>query len=130
MQYPADLDQIERSVDRSELQDVGLGVLDSLRQSRGRLPLGVAKAGEAEIDRQHPRVAVLTRHLDWMAARAAAGHENVDAAARAEGAECSGRELSAKVVVQSDRRRRRSGMHPSRIRVFLVLAPHLHGHVI
>src|SRR5262249_42997925 len=123
MQYPGGIDQVERPLDRSELEDVGLGVLDLFRQGRGRLPLGVAKTGEAEIDGQDPRVLVLLRHLDWMAAGAAAGHENLDAAVRAEGAECGRRELSAKVLVQGDRRRRRSGMHPSRIRVFLVLPP-------
>src|SRR5262245_46289834 len=62
MQYPAGIDQIERSRDRPDLENVGLGVGDSLRQRRGRLPLGVAKAGEAEIDRQNPRVLVLARH--------------------------------------------------------------------
>ena len=130
MQYPADLDQIERSVDRPELEDVGLGVFDSLRQSRGRLPLGVAKAAEAEIHRQHPRVAVLARHLDRVAPGAAAGHENVEPAAGAERLECGRRKLSAKVLIQGDRRRRRSGIHPSRIWVFLILPPHRHGHVV
>src|SRR5262245_15042859 len=81
MQYPAGIDQIERSLDRPDLENVGLGVGDSLRQGRGRLPLGVAKAGEAEIDGEHPRVLVLARHLDRMPAGAAAGHENIDAAA-------------------------------------------------
>src|SRR5262245_63951949 len=111
MQYPADIDQVERSLDRSNLENVGLGVRDSLRQGRGRLPLRVAKAGEAEIDGQHPRVLVLARHLDWMPASAAAGHENVDAAFP-EGTEGSRRELIAKVVVDGGRLRRRGGMHP------------------
>src|SRR5262245_12355244 len=81
MQYPAGIDQIERSLDRPDLENVGLGVGDSLRQRRGRLPLSVAKAGEAEIDGEHPRVLVLARHLDRMPASAAAGDENIDAAA-------------------------------------------------
>src|SRR5262249_10212549 len=92
MQYPANIDQIECSLDRPDLENIGLGVRDSLRQRRERLPLRVAKTGEAEIDGQHPRVPVLARHLDWMPASAAAGDENVDAAFP-EGTEGGRREL-------------------------------------
>src|SRR5262245_60080914 len=130
MQYPAGLDQIERSLDRSKLEDVGLSVLDFLSQRRRRLPFGVAKAGKAEIHGQDPRVAILARNLDRMPAGAAAGHENVDAAVRPKRAECGRRELSAKVLGQGNRRRGRSSMYPSRIRIFLVLPPDQHGHVV
>src|SRR5262249_16135642 len=105
MQYPAGIDQVERPLDRSELQDVSLGVLDLFRQGRGRLSLGVAKTGEAEIDGQEPHVLVLMRHLDWMPAGAAAGHENVDAAGRSEGTKGGPRELVAKVLVDGRRHR-------------------------
>src|SRR5262249_59620834 len=80
MQYPAGIDQIERSLDRYKLQDIGLGVLDSPRQRRGRLPPPVAETSEAENDRQHPPLLILACHLDRIAARAAAGPPNVHAA--------------------------------------------------
>src|SRR5262249_28662668 len=54
MQYPAGIDQVERSLERSEVEDVGLSGLDPFRQRRGRLPLGVPKTGEAAITGQDP----------------------------------------------------------------------------
>src|SRR4029453_5383315 len=47
MQHAAGIDQVEGSVDRFELEDIGLSVLDLVRQQRRRLPFCLAKAGEA-----------------------------------------------------------------------------------
>ena len=65
-----------------------------------------------------------------MAAGAAAGHKDVDAAGAPERTEGSGGKLIAKVFINRDRLSDRGGMHPSRIGVLLVLPPDLHGHVI
>src|SRR5262245_43294043 len=45
MQHAAGIDQVEASVDRFELEEIGLGILDPAYERDRRLPLGVAKAG-------------------------------------------------------------------------------------
>jgi hypothetical protein len=50
VQHPDRLDEIEGALDRPETQDIGLGILDVSQSGFLRLPLGVAEAGEAQVD--------------------------------------------------------------------------------
>src|SRR5258706_11991830 len=112
MQHPARLDQNERAVERAYVENVGLGVFDPTREGGRRFPLGVAKAGKAEIDGEDARVSVLARELDRMPSGAASGDENIKAGGIRERTERSRGKLITQVLVDGGRLRDRGSMHP------------------
>src|SRR5262249_43906006 len=55
MQHAACIDNVEAATDRYKFEDIGLRIVDTRRQVRWRLPPGVAKTAEAQIDRKGSR---------------------------------------------------------------------------
>ena len=99
-------------------------------QSQGqRLPLGIAEARQAEIDRQSPaRLRSLARDLDQVLPGAAARDEDVDTVVPTQlGTRL---EPAAEILRHGLRLADRRRLHPSRIRVLLVLLLDLERHVI
>src|SRR5882724_4443890 len=84
MQHAARFDQIERTADRSERQNICLCIFDVRQTELACLALRVRKARQAEIDRQHLGAVEAACRSDGMLAAAAAGDQNIDAAAMAE----------------------------------------------
>src|SRR4051794_24343073 len=79
VQYAARLDHVELSLDRSDFEDICLGIVDIAHVQFAGLTFGVAQAGEAKIDGEHAGAAEALRALDRMVACAAASDENVAA---------------------------------------------------
>jgi len=77
VQDAAGVDCVEPAVERAELQDVGLGVIDLRETQLARLALRIGETRQAEIDRENAHIGEFAGDLDRVPARAAAGDEHV-----------------------------------------------------
>ena len=120
VQHPGTFHDIEAAADRAQLQHVRLGKFDSGQAQLPRLAPGIAKTGEAEINRQHARRHAL-RDFKSKLARAAAGAEKLRNFAAASALENGKREFPAQIsgdgIALFDRRH----SDPARVGIFFIL---------
>ena len=77
VQHAGHVDEIETAVDRGRLGDVGLGEFDIVKAESFGHALGVAEAGETQVDGEDARVGRLLRKGDGRQPGAAAGNQHV-----------------------------------------------------
>ena len=83
VQHAGGIDEVELPPERTEPHDVGLGEFDIGEAQLLRHALGVAEAGEAQIDRDNPRLRRLQREFDGGEAGPATGKKHVGTLPRA-----------------------------------------------
>ena len=77
MQHPDRLDDIETPVERPQLENVGLSILDVRYSLSAALPARVSEAGTADVDRENSRPRKSLRRTDRVRASATAGDQNL-----------------------------------------------------
>src|ERR1700680_273584 len=77
MQHPAGVDDVERARDVTELENVGLCILNVRDAQLLRLALAIADAAQAQVNRQYAGTAESRGHEDRRAARTAPGNKHL-----------------------------------------------------
>jgi hypothetical protein len=76
VQDPTCLNDIEATVYRLKLENIGLRIFDVFQPELARFSLGIAETAQTQIDGQHARTWELSRGLDRMLSGATASDED------------------------------------------------------